>query len=78
MTESNIFIQLILEACWMKRTVRLFGETVRRDSIKDALIKEHIKMSGGDVKYYIRFNYKDIRNFNKVFIKTKLKSLGVL
>jgi hypothetical protein len=43
------------------------------DAIKNKKIKQHRE----DVKYFIRFNYKEKKKFNKKYIEGKLKQIGV-
>lgn len=46
------------------------------DNLKNKLIREHIETKSEDIKYFIRFNYKESINNN--YVKAKLIDAGVM
>jgi len=55
------------------KAIQKFKDTKKRDKLKNKKVSEHPE----DVKYFVRFNYKEKKSFSKDYISKRLSEIGV-
>jgi len=58
-----------------KEMKKKLADLRRRDRMKDRKIRSHIESGGQDIKYFIRFNYKEC--ITEEYVKQKLAECGI-